>query len=203
MKVGWGQGRVEVIAARDEILTALSKGSSIKSLYAELKAAKRASLSYDGFYRHVRKLRDSPRKRPATPRGQSRMEVIKLRSQIMAGRAQGRTLKAIYEEFKAEGRISGSYIGFYKNVKKFCGSDSPRTSSPLPAAPSPEPAASNEKSPPPPARSPTSQAASRQPTPFPTEGRDLTGTPPEKRPRREPIFKRSTLTEEEIYGCRR
>ncbi len=49
MNVGWGQGRVEVIAARDEILAAFADGRSIKSIYAELKAAKRVSLGYDGF----------------------------------------------------------------------------------------------------------------------------------------------------------
>ena len=48
-KVEWGQGRVEVIAARDEILAAFADGRSIKSIYAELKAAKRVSLGYDGF----------------------------------------------------------------------------------------------------------------------------------------------------------
>ena len=122
MKVEWGQGRVEVIAARDEILAAFADGRSIKSIYVELKAAKRVSLSYDGFYRRVRKLRDSAKKRPSTPRGQSRMEVIKLRSQIRAAIAGGRTLKAIYDEMKAEGRVSATYKSFWENVRKFCGS---------------------------------------------------------------------------------
>lgn len=137
MKVEWGQGRVEVIAARDEILAAFAKGRSVKSIYAELKASKRISLSYDGFYRRVRKLRDSATKRPSTPRGQSRMEVIKLRSRIRVAIASGRALKTVYSELKAEGRVSGTYKSFWENVRKFCGSPRPYGSRPQNAPPPP------------------------------------------------------------------
>ena len=48
--------------------------------------------------------------------------------------AEGRTLKSIYAELKIEGRISSSYDGgFYKNVKKFYGTN-PRTPGRLAAA---------------------------------------------------------------------
>ena len=180
MKVEWGQGRVEVIAARDEILAAFADGRSIKSIYAELKALKRISLSYDGFYRRIRILRDSAMRRPSTPRGQSRMEVIKLRSRIRVAIASGRTLKAVHSELKAEGRISGTYKSFWENVRKFCGSPKPYGSRPQ-NAPPPVQSETTAPSPPP------------QTSPGPAFVED--------RVEREPVFKPDeSITLEELIG---
>lgn len=136
MNVEWGQGRAEIVAARDEIVAAISGGCSIKSIYTEMKSAKRVSLTYGGFYRHVRKIRDSSKKPAPAPWGQGRMEAIASRSEIRAGIAKGRTLKAVYSELKADGRVTVTYRAFHMNVRKFCGSPRPQASSPLSAVPS-------------------------------------------------------------------
>ena len=92
-------------------------------------------------------------------RGQGRVEVIALRSQIRAGISEGRTLKSIYDALKAESLVSAGYRAFHKNVRKFCGPPELQASNPLSAVPS-----SQTPTPPSnPAASPLSQPPSSTP----------------------------------------
>lgn len=49
--------------------------------------------------------------------GQGRTEVAALRDEIEAARGKGRSVKSIYDEFRAAGRVTVSYKNFCENVK--------------------------------------------------------------------------------------
>lgn len=118
MSTPWGEARREVGIFYGEISARLHKGQTIKSIFGDLKAAGQVSVTYENFRRHVNRHHQSSNTRFPSSWGLARKEVIGLRSQIMSALAEGRSLKSIYDELKAEGRVSSSYRGgFQKNVK--------------------------------------------------------------------------------------
>ena len=136
MSTPWGQARVEIEKLRDEISEELGSGCSVKSIYSGLKTAGRLSITYKAFRVCVNNTVKRGKSLSVISRGLARIEVISLRSRIRASLTNGRTLKSMYDELKAEGLVSSSYRGFYKNVRKYCGSSWPRVSRPQPALPS-------------------------------------------------------------------
>ncbi len=127
MSTPWGQGRIEVKNCREEIPEAVVSGRTLSAVYDDLIKNSRISITYKSFWQNATHILDSSNKRAQSSRGAARTEVISLSGQIRSALNEGRTLKAIYDELKAEGRVSSRYDGgFYKNVKKFCGSPSPR-----------------------------------------------------------------------------
>ena len=197
MSTPWGQGRIEVSNSREEILKGLAAERAIKSIYDDLMEANQVSIAYTNFRLHVKKIQNFRGFREggrSSSWGQARAEVIMLRGRIRAGLANGRPLKSIYDELKAEGRISGSYIGFYKNVKKFCGSPKTRGSKPQPVIHPVRPEASAAAPPLGAAPRATPQSPPTAPvSPAPTK------TFADEHPRCEPVFKRNkTITLEEM-----
>lgn len=70
--------------------------------------------------------------------GQGRTEVVALWDEIEAARDAGRSLRSIYDEFRADGRITVGYKNFLKHVKRFSLRQSPsRGVRSTPAASSP------------------------------------------------------------------
>ena len=135
----WGQAHIEFKGLQEEICNELESVQSVKSIFNKLRAAGRISVTYKAFCEHVKSYRESLKEPCSSSWGSARTEVIGQMGQIRVALNEGRPLKSIYEELKAEGRVSGSYIGFYKNVRKFCGSPSPDLSSASSATPSPQP----------------------------------------------------------------
>ena len=54
----WGAAKVEIAALRDEIITRLRSGHTIRKIYLELAGEGRISVSQRQFYAHVTPLRD-------------------------------------------------------------------------------------------------------------------------------------------------
>ena len=109
MSTGWGKALSEVDAVQDRIVEALAAGQTLTEIYEGLKKAGRFSGGYKAFWKNVRKIQRSPKKHSLTSRGSARAEVIAQRSQIRTALAEGRPLKSIYDELKAEGRFSGTW----------------------------------------------------------------------------------------------
>ncbi len=192
MGQNWGQARVQVKGLREEIFEGLSADRPIKSIYDDLAAKNRVSVTYRAFCACVSRLCDSSKKPAPGSRGQGRVEVVALRSGIRAALATGQTLKAVYRELKAEGRVSVTYQAFHKNVRKFCVSHKLRTSGPLSAVSSPQPSPPTSQSSASPSPAPRSSPRP-PPTPAPVEAFT------EERVRREPVFKRNeSITIEEL-----
>lgn len=57
--------------------------------------------------------------------GRGRTEVAALRDEIEAARNAGRSVKSIYDEFRADGKISASYHSFWRHVKRLSPQQSP------------------------------------------------------------------------------
>ena len=214
MPKNWGTARIEVNNLRGEILRGLNSECTLASLYKKMQATHGIKATYDGFRKNVRKIGKPPNIRAHSSWGDARAEVMALRSQIRTSLTDGRTLKSIYDELKAERRVSGSYKGFYKNVKKFCvqagfprspavqqsppppesNSAPPRAVSPAPPSPGPLPCTVSTDAV---AAIPTAGSA-----PQPALGKGFgEKVSAGRRPGRVPVFDRTPETEEEIYGC--
>ena len=215
MSTPWGQGRVEVQNSRERIAEAMASGRTLSAVYEELKQDFSYPITYKSFWQNTKRVLGSSQERNPSSWGQAQAEILTLRLEIVAGIARKKTLKSIYTNLRADGRFSGTYKSFCENVKRLgivtgsrfrpgqLSNPSSRYSAPPASADqNPYTPQSSPSPPPPPARSSASASPAASETPS-MDGRDENGTPPGKRPRREPIFKRSTLTEEEMYGCRR
>ena len=159
----WGQARIEIDSLRGEIARELEHARPVKSIYDEMKAEGRVSVTYKAFRVALNRGSKSSEKTSPASWGIARTEVIALRSQIRAGLAGGRTLKSIYEEFKAEGRISGTYQAFHVNVKKFCFPPKPGASPERPVLPSAHAEKPSQTKPSPGSSTATSPASSNSP----------------------------------------
>ena len=201
MSTGWGKALSEVDAVQDRIVEALAAGQTLTEIYEGLKKADLFSGGYKAFWKNVRKIQKSTKQIPLRSWGHARTEVIALRGRIRAALTSGRSLKSIYDELKAESRISGSYIGFYKNVKKFCvQAGFPR--SPAVQQIPPPPTESNVAPP----RAVSTDAVAAIPAagsaPRPAPGKGFGDkVSAGRRGGRVPVFDRTPETEEEIYGC--
>lgn len=65
MPAAWGQAKIEILALRDEILGKLEQGILVRSIYEELSASGRITMSRRSFYDRVKQLR-SKRSAPKT-----------------------------------------------------------------------------------------------------------------------------------------
>ncbi len=115
--------------------------------------------------------------------GQGKVEVLALWPEISALRAEGRSIKSIYDRLKANGHVIVTYESFLQNVKKLAESNP----APSPSAPS---APAKRFSPAPrPSTSPRPVRAVSETTPAPERA------PSADAPR--PIFKMDLLTPKE------
>ena len=193
MSTGWGRAQVEVDAAHDKIAKAMAAGQPLTEIYEGLKKDDRFSGGYKAFWKNVGKIPKSRGKDFRSTWGRARAEVIALRSQIRAALAEGRTLKSIYNELKAENRVSGTYQAFHINVKKFCGSPRLRGLKPTLALPLVQSGTT------PPSTAP--QPVSKPSTPSPPTPEPARPAPAffEERVEREPVFKQDeSITLEEL-----
>ena len=211
----WGQARIEIEESRDEISSGLESGRPVKSIYEDLALANRVSVTYRAFCGRVSRIHKSSKQHSASSWGHTRAEVMALRSQIRAALADGRPLTSIYDELKVEGRVSSSYKGFYKNVKKFCvQAEFPRSLAvqhPPPPPPESNSAPPRAVSPAPPSPAPLPRAVSTDAVAVIPEAESAPQRAADKgfaekvsarrRDSRVPVFDRTPLTKEEIYGC--
>lgn len=70
MPANWGQGRIEVLALCEEIQALRIKGRSIRSIYVQMRGEGRVSVSYNSFYKNVRKLAEARNRSLATQESQ-------------------------------------------------------------------------------------------------------------------------------------
>ncbi|MBO6807956.1 hypothetical protein [Thalassospira sp.] len=57
MPAEWGQAKIEILALRDEILGKLEQGILVRTIYEELSASGRITMSRRSFYDRVKRLR--------------------------------------------------------------------------------------------------------------------------------------------------
>ncbi|KZB63112.1 hypothetical protein [Thalassospira sp. MCCC 1A02491] len=65
MPAEWGQAKIEILALRDEILGKIEQGVLVRTIYEELSASGRITMSRRSFYDRVKQLR-SGRTTPKT-----------------------------------------------------------------------------------------------------------------------------------------
>ena len=65
MPAAWGQAKIEILALRDEILGKIEQGVLVRTIYEELSASGRITMSRRSFYDRVKQLR-SERTTPKT-----------------------------------------------------------------------------------------------------------------------------------------
>ena len=212
----WGQAHIEFKGLQEEICNELESVQSVKSIFNKLRAAGRISVTYKAFCEHVKSYRESLKEPCSSSWGSARTEVIGQMGQIRAALADGRPLKSIYDQLKAEHRVSCSYRGgFHKNVKKFCvQAEFPRS---LAVQQSPPPPPESNSAPPravspaPPSPAPLPRAVSTDAVAVIPEAESAPQRAADKgfaekvsarrRDSRVPVFDRTPLTKEEIYGC--
>lgn len=59
MAAEWGQAKVEILAIKDEILSRIEEGHTLKKIYEELCSSGRITAGRAIFYRHVSRLRST------------------------------------------------------------------------------------------------------------------------------------------------
>lgn len=57
MPAEWGQAKIEILALRDEILSKIEQGVLVRTIYEELSASGRITMSRRSFYDRVKQLR--------------------------------------------------------------------------------------------------------------------------------------------------
>jgi hypothetical protein len=57
MPAEWGQAKIEILALRDEILGKIEQGILVRTIYEELSASGRITMSRRSFYDRVKQLR--------------------------------------------------------------------------------------------------------------------------------------------------
>lgn len=62
MPAEWGQAKIEILALRDEILGKLEQGILVRTIYEELSASGRITMSRRSFYDRVKQLRSEASK---------------------------------------------------------------------------------------------------------------------------------------------
>ena len=62
MPTEWGQAKIEILALRDEILAKIEQGILVRTIYEELSASGRVTMSRRSFYDRVKQLRSSAAK---------------------------------------------------------------------------------------------------------------------------------------------
>mgnify|MGYP003632445500 FL=1 len=80
MPTEWGQAKIEILALRDEILAKIEQGILVRTIYEDLSASGRVTMSRRSFYDRVKQLRssvaktsgNSAAKRPVRPNSQNR-----------------------------------------------------------------------------------------------------------------------------------
>ena len=80
MPTEWGQAKIEILALRDEILAKIEQGILVRTLYEDLSASGRITMSRRSFYDRVKQLRSSAAKssgssaanQPVRPNSQNR-----------------------------------------------------------------------------------------------------------------------------------
>ncbi|MEQ9348386.1 MAG: TraK family protein [Thalassospira sp.] len=62
MPTEWGQAKIEILALRDEILAKIEQGILVRTIYEDLSASGRVTMSRRSFYDRVKQLRSSAAK---------------------------------------------------------------------------------------------------------------------------------------------
>lgn len=71
MPAEWGQAKIEILALRDEILGKLEQGILVRTIYEELSASGRITMSRRSFYDRVKRLRTEASKSTRNTSAQS------------------------------------------------------------------------------------------------------------------------------------
>lgn len=66
MPAEWGQAKIEILALRDEILGKIEQGILVRTIYEELSASGRVTMSRRSFYDRVKQLRSNASKPSAS-----------------------------------------------------------------------------------------------------------------------------------------
>lgn len=71
MPAEWGQAKIEILALRDEILGKLEQGILVRTIYEDLSASGRVTMSRRSFYDRVKQLRTEAGRRSHNTSAQS------------------------------------------------------------------------------------------------------------------------------------